>query len=54
LSAGTHRSQEVVSESHPTDIDRETDLAVADKILLETLPQRVHRRELTIEMTNVE
>src|SRR6476659_2466975 len=50
----THRSQEIVSEPHPTDVDGKTDFAVADKILLEALPQRVHQRELTIEMTIVE
>ena len=54
LRARTHRSQEIVAEAHPADINRETNLGVADKMFLEALPQRIHQPELTIEMTNVE
>jgi hypothetical protein len=54
LRARTHRWQEIVAEAHPADINCETDIAVSEKKLLEALPQRIHQRELTIEMTNVE
>src|SRR2546430_6738469 len=47
LRAKTHRSQEIIGKSHPTDVDRETDVRIAQKILLEALPKRNHQLELT-------
>src|SRR5947208_1203991 len=42
-----HRSQKIIGKSHPTDVDRETDVVITQKILLEALPERVHQLELT-------
>src|SRR4029077_12735585 len=43
----THRLQKIIGKSHPTDVDRETNLAIAQKIPLKALPKRVHQLELT-------
>src|SRR5438067_4328602 len=42
-----HRLQKIIGKSHPTDVDRETDVVITQKILLEALPKRVHQLELT-------
>ena len=35
-----HLVEEIVRKFHPTDVDRKTEVVVAQKVLLESLPQR--------------
>src|SRR4029077_1775634 len=47
LGTRAHRLQKIIGKWHPTDVDRETDIVIAQKIPLEALPKRVHQLELT-------
>jgi hypothetical protein len=47
LRTRTHRLQKIIGKSHPTDVNRETDVVITQKILLEALPERIHPLELT-------
>src|SRR4029077_20059890 len=47
LGTRTHRLQKIIGKSHPTDVDRETNVVITQKILLKALPKRVHPLELT-------
>src|SRR5207245_468300 len=47
LRTSAHRLQKIIGKSHPTDVDRETNLVITQKILLKALPKRVHQLELT-------
>ena len=42
LRTHAHRLQEIIGKPHPTDVDRETNVVITQKILLEALPERIH------------
>src|SRR6476660_1924164 len=39
LGTRSHRVQKIIGKSHPTDVERETNLVITQKILLEALPR---------------